>query len=115
MSLAQFPPWLAAKKTVAGLIALVVYVPGQPALIETCASSVPGTSFDNAWRSLAETIPVLQLNEFPTACFRFVFQQALVHCERRKDGICIGVFALHGQTRLPPGQLDRLLAEFHAL
>ena len=115
MSDTQFSTWLAAKKTIAGLLALVVYVPGQAALIENCGSCVTGASFDNAWRSLSEIIPVLQLNDFPTACFRFVFEQALVHCERRQDGVCIGVFARHGQTRLPPAQLERLLAEFHAL
>jgi hypothetical protein len=115
MSHTQFSTWLAAKKTVAGLLALVVSVPGQPALIETCGSPAPGASFETAWRALSEAIPVLQLNDFPTACFRFVFEQALIHCERREDGVCIGVFARHGQTRLPPAQLERLLAEFHAL
>ena len=114
MSETPFSAWLASNKTVAGLLALVVYVPCQPALIETCGSSTPG-AFENAWRSLAETIPVLQLNDFPAGCFRFLFQQALVHCERRQDGICVGVFARHGQTRIAPAQLDRLLAEFHAL
>ena len=34
---ATFSPWLAANKTVGGLLALVVYVPGQPALIENGA------------------------------------------------------------------------------
>ena len=115
MSDTRFSTWLAAKKTVAGLLALVVYVPGQAALIETCGSSTPHTNFEHAWRSLSEAIPVLQLNDFPTASFRFVFEQALIHCERRQDGVCIGVFARHGQTRLPPAQLERLQAEFHAL
>jgi hypothetical protein len=115
MSDTRFSTWLAAKKTIAGLLALVVYVPGQAALIETCGSSTPGATLDNAWRCLAETMPVLQLNDFPTGCFRFMFQHALIHCERRQDGVCIGVFARHGQTRLPPAQLERLLAEFHAL
>jgi hypothetical protein len=113
MSDTAFTSWLAANKTVAGLLALVVYVPGQPALIENCTASA--ANFETAWRSLAETMPVLQLNDFPTGCFRFVFQQALVHCERRADGVCIGLFARHGQTQLPPAQLNRLLSEFHAL
>jgi hypothetical protein len=115
MSTPPFSTWLKANKTVGGLLAIAVSVPGEPALIEHCASSMPGTSFESAWRSLAETISVLQLNEFPTGCFRFLFGQALVHCERREDGVCIGVFARRGQTQLPTDQLDRLLAEFHAL
>jgi hypothetical protein len=110
-----FSNWLAAKKTLAGLLALVVYSPGEPALIENCGASKPDTSFDTAWRSVAETIPVLQLNDFPTGCFRFVFQQALIHCERRRDGICIGVFVRRGEEQLPSEELEQLLAEFHAL
>jgi hypothetical protein len=115
MSNPQFTTWLAANKTVAGVLALVVSVPGQPALIEQSASSFAAPSFEVAWRSLAETIPVLQFNNFPTGCFRFIFEHAVVHCERREDGVCIGVFARRNQSQLPAPELDRILAEFHAL
>jgi hypothetical protein len=115
MSRTTFTHWLSENKTVAGLLALVVSAPGQTALIEECGSSFPGASFDTGWRCLAETISVLQLNDFPTGCFRFIFEQALVHCERREDGVCIGVFASRGGNQLPAEQLDRLLSEFHAL
>lgn len=108
-------PWLAANKTVAGILALVVAVPGQPAMIEQSVSSFAGASFEVAWRSLVETIPVLQLNSFPTGCFRFVFEHAVLHCERREDGVCIGVFARRGQSQLAPAQLERILGEFHKL
>src|SRR4051794_7375804 len=101
MSNSTFTSWLSENKTVAGLLALVVSAPGQSALIEECSASFPGTSFDTGWRCLAETISVLQINDFPTGCFRFIFEQALVHCERREDGVCIGVFASRGVTRLP--------------
>ena len=115
MSHPQFTTWLAANKTAAGVLALVVAIPGQPALVEQSANAFAGGSFEVAWRSLAETIPVLQLNNFPTGCFRFKFEHALVHCERREDGVCIGIFARRTQPELPPAQLERLLAEFHAL
>lgn len=115
MSDQLFSNWLAANNRIAGLLALVIHVPGQPALVEACSAPAQGDAFETAWRSLAETIPILQLNDFPAGCFRFVFEQALVHCERREDGTCIGVFAQRDQSVLPPAQLDRLLAEFHAL
>lgn len=115
MSNPAFLPWLAANKTVTGVLALVVAIPGQPALIEQTASSFGGASFEVAWRSLVETIPVLQLNSFPTGCFRLVFEHAVLHCERREDGVCIGVFARRGQNQLPSTQLERILGEFHKL
>jgi hypothetical protein len=115
MSDSRFSAWLAANKTVAGLLALVVSAPGEAAQIEQCASAFAGASFEIAWRSLAETIPVLQLNNFPTGCFRFVFEHAFVHCERREDGVCIGLFVRRGPSQLSTEGMDRLLAEFHAL
>jgi hypothetical protein len=110
----NFHQWMTANKSVAGLLALAIYVPGQPVIIKNCGGSGED-GYDNAWRAVAEVIPVLQLNDFPTGCFRFIFENALVHCERREDGVCVGVFARHGQTRLAPTQLDRILAEFHAI
>jgi hypothetical protein len=55
---------------------------------------------------------VLQLNRFPTARFRFVFGNAIVHCERRKDGTCLGIFS---QKNAPLGELERLVTEFHSI
>jgi len=112
---APFSAWLESKAATPGLLGLGVYAPGKDPLVRTCASDVPQAALENAWRCVAETIPVLQLNEFPTAGFRFVFGQAFVHCERRPDGTCVGICAPRDSSVFSADELERLLAEFHAL
>jgi hypothetical protein len=115
MSDTPFSTWLRSKTTLPGLLGLGIYAPGKPTLVQTCSSGVSEPALENAWRCVAETIPVLQINQFPTAGFRFVFGKAFVHCERRPDGTCVGVCASRDDKVFPPDELERLLAEFHAL
>ena len=115
MSNETIPAWLERNRTSAGLLGLGVCLPGKPALVQACADGVAEPALENAWRCVAETIPVLQLNEFPTAGFRFVYGQAIVHCERRPDGACVAICGARDETQFRPEELYRLLSEFHAL
>jgi len=112
MNHAALQQWMTKNRRVPGLLGLGIHTPGQPSVVESCASSFLPDALDKAWRAVTETISVLQLNRFPTARFRFVFGNALVHCERRRDGACLGVFAHRNATST---DLDRLLAEFHSI
>lgn len=96
-----------------GLLGLAISPSGRRALVENCGADISTPALEHAWNCVTETLPVIQLNHFPSASFRFVFGQAVVHCERREDGACIGIFAQKG--KLPPDEMQRLLAEFHAL
>lgn len=107
--------WLAATKALPGMLGLVIFTPSDPLHIETACPSVSKAALENAWRCIAETMPVLKLNQFPAACFRFTFGQAVVHCERRADGACIGVFAQRDPAAFPAEALQRVLSEFHRL
>jgi hypothetical protein len=115
MSDSPFSAWLKSKSGLPGLLGLGIYAAGKPTLVQACNSAVSEPALDNAWRCVAETIPVLQLNQFPTAGFRFVFGQAFVHCERRPDGTCVGVCASRDDKVFSADELEQLLAEFHAL
>lgn len=110
-----FSNWLNANKSLPGLLGLAISAPGRPALVENCNTTISKAALENAWRCVTETFPVIQLNQFPTACFRFVFGQAVVHCERREDGTCVGIFAPRDSQTFSPDEIQRLLAEFHAL
>ena len=107
--------WLASTKALPGILGLVIFTPGDALYIETARASVSKAALENAWRCIAETMPVLKLNQFPAACFRFTFGQAFVHCERRSDGSCIGVFAERAAAAVPGDALQRVLSEFHRL
>ena len=114
MSQKAFKEWIRSNLSVPGVLGFGIYTPGASSFVESCATTFPAQALENAWRCVAETIPVMQLNRFPTARFRFVYNQAVVHCERRRDGTCLGVFAVKGH-QFEQEDLYRLLGEFHAL
>ena len=104
--------WIARNNGTPGVLALGVYTPGKTSFIESCTPTFVPAALEKAWRAVIETISVLQLNRFPTARFRFVYAQVFVHCERRRDGACLGVFA---QRVLSEEEIDRLVTEFQSI
>ena len=114
MSIARFQQWVQGKMGIPGVLGFGIYSPDNGSFSESCVGTFSAQSLENAWRCVAETIPVLQLNRFPTARFRFVYHRAVIHCERRRDGTCLGVFAVKGH-QFEQEELYRLLNEFHAL
>ena len=104
--------WIARNNGTPGILALGVYTPGKTSFLESCAPTFVPATLEKAWRAVIETISVLQLNRFPTARFRFVYAQVFVHCERRRDGACLGVFA---QRTLSDAEIDRLVMEFQSI
>ena len=109
-----FQQWIQRNSGVNGVLGFGVFTPGKGSFVESCVHTFSRQALENAWRCVAETIPVMQLNRFPTARFRFVYHQAVVHCERRRDGACLGIFAVKGH-QFEQDDLYRLLSEFHAL
>jgi hypothetical protein len=110
-----FHAWAQRNVNTPGVMAFGIYAPGRSTFIERCDKSLSPEALEKAWRCVTETIPVLQLNQFPTARFRFVYGEAVVHCERRHDGTCLGVFARKNPAEFQLNQLERLLTEFHGL
>jgi hypothetical protein len=115
MNTSSFQEWVTRNSNMPGLLGLAVHCPGQNNLVESCMRSLLPQALEKAWRAVTETISVLQLNRFPTARFRFIYANAIVHCERRRDGACLGIFAQKDAADQVGAELDRLLAEFHAL
>lgn len=115
MNIAALQDWVSRNSGTPGLLALGIYSPGQTSVVESCMPSLLPQALDKAWRAVTETISVVQLNRFPTARFRFVYANAIVHCERRRDGACLGIFAQKHGNDIATGEIDRLLAEFHAI
>lgn len=107
--------WVMSNTGSLSVLALGIYGVDKTGFIQPCSGDWPAPGLENAWRCVAETFPVLQLNRFPTARFRFVFGDAVVHCERRRDGTCLGIFARRQNGICAEDELERLLAEFHAL
>lgn len=115
MNMSALQEWMSLNSSTPGLLGLGIYSPDQASLVESSASGILPQALDKSWRAVTETISVLQLNRFPTARFRFVYANAVVHCERRRDGACLGIFARKGGGEFAANELDRLLSEFHAI
>jgi hypothetical protein len=107
--------WIANNAQIAGVLAFGVHGADKSSFTFSCHPSFSAQALENAWRCVAETIAVLQLNRFPTARFRWVFKEVVLHCERRRDGICLGIFAKNDAQLSSASELDRLLIEFHGL
>ena len=107
--------FLLRNTAVAGVIALAIQYPDKTSSTRKCIGEIPDEVLENAWRCVIETVPVLKLNQFPTARFRWIYEQAVVHCECRKDGTCLGIFTAKENGEVNELELDRLVAEFHAL
>jgi len=114
MSVAAFQHWIQNNVGIPGVLGFGIHAPNKQSFVASCTSTFSPQALENAWRCVAETIPVLQLNRFPTARFRFVYHNAVVHCERRRDGTCLGIFAVKGH-QFEQDELYRLLNEFHGL
>lgn len=112
MNTVALQEWVTQNKDTAGVLALGIHAPGASNFVEGTAPGFLPDALEKAWRAVIETISVLQLNRFPTARFRFVYAGAFVHCERRRDGACLGVFA---ERALPAAAMERLVSEFHAI
>jgi hypothetical protein len=115
MNVSALEEWITRNNGTPGLLALSLFSPGQTSLVESCTSDLLPQALEKSWRAVTETISVLQLNRFPTARFRFVYANAVVHCERRRDGACLGIFLRKSGSDFAAGELDRLVAEFHAI
>lgn len=107
--------WIANNARIAGVLAFGLHGPDKSSFTLSCHDSFSPEALENAWRCVAETIPVLQLNRFPTARFRWVFKEVVLYCERRRDGVCLGIFAKNNAQLFDANELDRLLIEFHGL
>src|SRR5688572_23841472 len=115
MSTNALQQWVTQNSGTPGLLGLGIYFPGQTSLIESCMPSLLPQALEKAWRAVTETISVLQLNRLPTARFRFIYANAVVHCERRRDGACLGIFAQKHGSEFASDEVDRLLTEFHSI
>jgi hypothetical protein len=58
---------------------------------------------------------VLRVNFLPNERVRWVYESALLHCARREDGICLGIFTAKDRAAVDAGEIAQLIAEFCTL
>ena len=72
-------------------------------------------AIDNALRCVADLFQVLPINGVPSGRVRWVYQNGLLHCERRADGPCLGIFTVRNESAFDATGMERMFQEFQAL
>ena len=87
----------------------------QSSVSKTWADGFDELALDNAMRCISDVYQILQFNKIPPGRLRWVYENALLHCERRSDGACLGVFTLRDEQSFDREGLARMFAEFQSL
>lgn len=107
--------WFEQSAPFDGILACGMRFADQSAASKTWSDAFGETAMENALRCIADFFQVLQLNRIPPARIRWVYQGALLHCERRQDGTCLGVFTAKDSAVFDNEGLERFFSEFQAV
>ena len=107
--------WFEQSAPFEGILACGMRYSDQTTASKTWSDAYGETAMENALRCIADFFQVLQLNRIPPSRIRWVYQGALLHCERRQDGTCLGVFTSKDPAALDNDGLERFFSEFQAV
>jgi hypothetical protein len=107
--------WFEQSAPFEGILACGLRHTDQSAATKTWADGFTEMAVENALRCITDVFQVLQFNRIVPGRIRWVYQGALLHCERRGDGICLGVFTRRDVSTVDQAGLDRFFTEFQAL
>ena len=105
--------WLERARPIAGALAWAVRGTDGACASRSWADGFSEASLENALRCVADLFQVVQHNRIAPGRVRWVYGDALLHCERRADGTCLGVFTIRGDDAAgDEGGLEQLFVEF---
>jgi len=107
--------WMVENAGTPGLLACGVRFADKTSINESRSEAFPVAAMENAWRCIADAYQVLTLHRFPVARMRWVYEQAILACVRRSDGIILGLFLAPDSDTVGQQEVERLFLEFHAL
>ena len=107
--------WLSRRARLRGVLASGVRFPDKTSLTQSWSPEFTARSLDNAWRCGSEAFQVLRVNFFPNERIRWVYEKALLHCTRREDGICLGIFTAKDRATVDAAEIEQVMSEFCAL
>ena len=107
--------WMVNQRRLVGVLACGVRFPDKTALNETYSRNFPAVALDNTWRCVADAYQVLSLHRIPAVRMRWVYENALLQCARRNDGIILGLFTSRNSEEIDFAGVEQTFAGFHAL
>jgi hypothetical protein len=107
--------WLLRLGRPAGVLACGVGFPDQTSLCHSYSRAYPLVALEHTWQGLADTFRVLALHRLPTRRAAWVYEQAVLRCARRDDGLVLFVFVAPAAAESDAPALDHMITEFEAL
>jgi hypothetical protein len=107
--------WIIESPRVVGVLACGVGLPDKTTLTETYSRDFPAAALDNVWRCVADACQVLLLHRLPAARMRWVYENGLLHCVRRSDGLLLGLLTRRSPVEVDAAGLEQLIESFKAL
>ena len=112
---ATFNLWFSQNLGIHGALAGGLRYSDGAAFSQSFSTAFPQAACEHALRSLFDIFRLLQTQRLPGEMARVVYENAVLHAARRKDGICLGVFTLKDVNDYDEPALKRLLDDFLAL
>jgi len=107
--------WLARRARLRGVFACGVRLPDKTSLTQSWSPEFAVQSLENAWRCASDAFQVLKVNFFPNDRVLWVYEKAFLHCARRADGMCLGIFTAKERGAVDAGEIEQLIDEFCAM
>lgn len=107
--------WFEQSAPFEGILACGLRFPDQTSVSKTWADGFEGGAVENALRCVVDGFQVVQLNRINPSRLRWVYSAALLYCERRQDGTCLGVFTAKDVESVDLNALERLFGEFQTV
>lgn len=108
---AVFNNWLQENLNVAGVAGGAIRYPNKTNFSFCRNGDFPQPNMEMAWRCMGDTFQVLKLHKKPASRLRWKFQNAVLHCVSRNDGVCLGVI-ITNDSEFTETRLSDVLREF---
>src|SRR5438874_135824 len=106
--------WLQRNAPLPGLLACGVRYPDETFSIPP-NRNFPRENLENALRCVADTFQVVKMNQFPNEYLRWIYQNALLYCMKRRDGALLAVFTSREPDSVDIDALGKMLGEFSTM
>lgn len=107
--------WFEQSSPFEGIVACGLQFHDQGSVVKSWAEGFEDAAVEQALRHVADGFQLLQLNRSNSARLRWVYSNALLHCERRPEGSCLAVFTKRNLDEVDLDGLERYFGEFQSL
>ena len=107
--------WFEQSTPFEGILACGIRFVDQSSVCKTWTDGFEENAVGNALRCVVDGYQAAQSNRIVPNRLRWVYAGALLYCERRQDGACLGVFTARNAEAVDMEGLERFFSEFQSV